>query len=207
MNHQTSECPKVIANSLFQVQCLVGTLGYDSNNEYAKYKYVSIDKYYEKLRPLLNDAGLMIIPDEVDNQISEDRKIFKATYQFTILHKDGAVWTYPIRRTIALPFTGAQSCGSALSYAEKIAMRTIFKINSGERDDADMLEQGDLSVLTDKQKSEIDKLYDKANLDKDETLALYKWLKVSDLHQIKPDQFENLIAALKRKASDGKAEV
>lgn len=207
MNHQSTECPKVIAQSMFQVQCLVGTLGYDSNNEYAKYKYVSIDKYYEKLRPLLNDAGLMIIPDEVESEISDDRKVFKATFQFTILHKDGAVWTYPIRRTIALPFTGAQSCGSALSYAEKIAMRTIFKINSGERDDADMLEQGDLSVLTEKQRNEIDALFDKAKLTTEELDALYKWLKVNDLHAIKPDQFDNLIAALKRKASDGKSKV
>lgn len=207
MNHQANGCPKVIANSLFQVQCLVGTLGYDSNNEYAKYKYVSIDKYYEKLRPLLNDAGLMIIPDEVESSISEDRKVFKATFQFNILHKDGSVWNYPIRRTIALPFTGAQSCGSALSYAEKIAMRTIFKINSGERDDADMLEQGDLSVLTEKQKNEIDALFDKAKLETEEVDALYKWLKVTDLHAIKPDQFDNLISALKRKASDGKSKV
>ena len=146
----------------------------------------------------------MIIPDEVENEISADRKIFKATFQFTILHKDGAVWTYPIRRTIALPFTGAQSCGSALSYAEKIAMRTIFKINSGERDDADMLEQGDLSILTDKQKDEIDKLFAEAKLETEEVDALYKWLKVTDLHSVHPDQFENLTAALKRKASEKK---
>ena len=201
MNHQSTECPKVIANALFQIQSQIGTLGYDSNNEFAKYKYVSIDKYYEKLRPLLNDAGLMIIPDEVHNEISEDRKIFKATYQFTILHKDGAVWTYPIRRTIALPFTGAQSCGSALSYAEKIAMRTIFKINSGERDDADMLEQGDMSVLTDKQKAEIDKLVEEAKMTEDDMDALHKWLKVKDLHNTHPEQYDNLIGALKRKVS------
>lgn len=199
MNYQSHECPKVIANALFQIQSQIGTLGYDSNNDFAKYKYVSIDKYYEKMRPLMNEAGIMIIPDELESSLSEDRKLYRAVYQFTVMHKDGAVWNFPIRRSITLPFTGAQSAGSALSYVEKIAMRTIFKINSGERDDADMLEQSDFSALTDKQKDEIDKLYDKANLDKDETLALYKWLKVSDLHDTHPDQYDNLIAALKRK--------
>ncbi len=205
-NHQSSECPKVIANALFQIQSQIGTLGYDSNNDFAKYKYVSIDKYYEKMRPLMNEAGIMIIPDELESSLSEDRKLYRALYQFTILHKDGATWNFPIRRSITLPFTGAQSAGSALSYVEKIAMRTIFKINSGERDDADMLEQSDFSTLTDKQKDQIDKLFAEAKLETKEVDALYKWLKVTDLHSVHPDQFENLTAALKRKSSEKKGD-
>jgi hypothetical protein len=200
MNHQTSECPKVIANALFQIQSQISTLGYDSTNDFSKYKYVSIDKYYEKMRPLMNEAGIMIIPDELESSLSEDRKLYRAVYQFTIIHKDGAVWNFPIRRSITLPFTGAQSAGSALSYVEKIAMRTIFKINSGERDDADMLEQNDFAVLTQSQKDEIDKLVEKAKLSDEDMDALYKWLKVEDLHETSPEQFKNLCDSLKRKA-------
>jgi len=142
----------------------------------------------------------MIIPDELESSLSEDRKLYRAVYQFTIMHKDGAVWNFPIRRSITLPFTGAQSAGSALSYVEKIAMRTIFKINSGERDDADMLEQADFTSLTLKQKNEIDKLLEKVELSDEEMDSLYKWLKVKDLHDTHPEQYDNLIAALKRKA-------
>ena len=200
MNHQSNECPKVIANALFEIQSKIGTLGYDSNNEFSKYRYVSIDKYYEKMRPLMNEAGIMIIPDELESSLSEDRKLYRAVYQFTIMHKDGAVWNFPIRRSITLPFTGAQSAGSALSYVEKIAMRTIFKINSGERDDADMLEQADFTSLTLKQKNEIDKLLEKVELSDEEMDSLHKWLKVKDLHDTHPEQYDNLIAALKRKA-------
>ena len=202
MNHQSNECPKVIANALFEIQSQIGTLGYDSNNDFAKYRYVSIDKYYEKMRPLMNDAGIMIIPDELESSLSEDRKLYRAVYQFTIVHKDGAVWNFPIRRSITLPFTGAQSAGSALSYVEKIAMRTIFKINSGEKDDADMLEQSSFAVLTDKQKDEIDKLVGEAKLSKEDLMALYKWQKVTDLHDIDAEQFDNLIGALKRKKAE-----
>lgn len=175
-------------------------MGYDSDNEYAKYKYVSIDKYYEKMRPLMNEAGIMIIPDELESSLSEDRKLYRAVYQFTIIHKDGAVWNFPIRRSITLPFTGAQSAGSALSYVEKIAMRTIFKINSGEKDDADMLKQEDFTTLTQEQKDKIDELVEKAKLSDEDMDALYKWQKVEDLHDIHPDQFENLTGALKRKS-------
>jgi len=39
---KSNECPKVIANALFQVQTQIGTLGYDSSNDFSKYKYVSI---------------------------------------------------------------------------------------------------------------------------------------------------------------------
>jgi len=202
MNHQSNECPKVIANALFEIQSQIGALGYDSNNDFAKYRYVSIDKYYEKMRPLMNEAGIMIIPDELESSLSEDRKLYRAVYQFTIMHKDGAVWNFPIRRSITLPFTGAQSAGSALSYVEKIAMRTIFKINSGERDDADMLEQADFTSLTLKQKNEIDKLLEKVELSDEEMDSLYKWLKVKDLHDTHPDQFDNLIGALKRKKAE-----
>jgi len=200
MNHQTSDCPKIIANALFEIQSQIGTLGYDSDNGYANYKYVSIDKYYEKMRPLMNEAGIMIIPDELESSITDDRKLYRAVYQFTIIHKDGAVWNFPIRRSITLPFTGAQSAGSALSYVEKIAMRTIFKIDSGEKDDADMLKQEDFSTLTQEQKDKIDELVEKAKLSDEDMNALYKWQKVEDLHEIDSDQFENLIGALKRKS-------
>lgn len=204
MNHQTNECPKVIANALAEVQSKIKTIGFDSNNEFAKYKYVSIDKYYEVVRPLLVDAGIMIIPDEEDSSVSEDRKLYKTRIRFTILHKDGAYWDFPIRRTVILPYTGAQSCGSALSYAEKFCMRTLFKMTTGE-EDADALAPQSMAILTQAQKDQIDKLVDKANLSETELLRLYQWLKIEDLHQVNPEQYENLIGALKRKAnSNGK---
>jgi hypothetical protein len=187
---KSSECPKVIANALFDIQSKIGALGYDSDNGFANYRYVSIDKYYEKIRPLMNDAGIMIIPDELESSLSEDKKLYRAVYQFTIIHKDGAVWNFPIRRSITLPFTGAQSAGSALSYLEKIAMRTIFKINSGDKDsiDADSLEQEDFSPLDDEQKDNINQLLKETNADVDAFLKHYEIESVQDMSQAVYDQ-------------------
>ncbi len=189
-NQKSSECPKVIANALFQIQEAIGTLGYDSNNDFANYRYVSIDKYYETIRPLMNDAGIMIIPDELESSISDDRKLYRAVYQFTVVHKDGAVWNFPIRRSITLPFTGAQSAGSALSYLEKIAMRTIFKINSGDKDsiDADSLEQEDFSPLDDEQKDNINQLLKETNANVDVFLKHYEIESVQEMSQAVYDQ-------------------
>ena len=184
-NQKSSECPKVIANALFQVQKQIATLGYDSTNDFSNYNYVSIDKYYEKMRPLMNDAGILIIPDELESSISEDKKLYRAVYQFTVIHKDGAVWNFPIRRSITLPFVGAQSSGIALSYLEKIAMRTIFKINSGDKDsiDADSLEQQDFSPLDDEQKDNINQLLKETNADVDAFLKHYEIESVQDMSQ------------------------
>ena len=204
MNHQSSDCPKMIANALFQIQGAIDTLGYDSDNNFANYRYVSIDKYYQEIRPLMNEAGILIIPDELESSVSDDRKLYRAVYQFTILHKDGAVWNFPIRRSITLPFTGAQSAGSALSYLEKITMRTIFKINSADQDsiDAASLEKVDFSTLTEDQKAEIDKAVEEAeksgNFTDEDWSKLRKWQHVENIHDIQPEHFDNVIKGLNK---------
>lgn len=129
-----NECPEQIASSIHEVQTLVKQLVHDSKNDYANYKYVSIDAYYEAVRPWLNTAGLTIIPNELESQISPDGRTLKMTFEFIFIHKSGATWLTPIKRTVYLPYTGAQSCGSALSYAEKFILRTTFKIPTGEYD-------------------------------------------------------------------------
>ena len=200
MNHQSNQCPKSVASALAKVQANVKTMGFDSNNAFAKYKYVSIDKYYDVVRPLLVDAGLMIIPDEEESDISDDRKVYKTRIKFTILPESGEYWDFPIRRTVILPFTGAQSCGSALSYAEKFCMRTLFKMTTGE-EDADALAPQDFSALTDDQRQKVKDLMEQATLNDDERDKMYKWLKIKDLDDVKPEQYENLVSALKRKIS------
>lgn len=198
---KSSECPKVIANALFQIQTEIDQLGYDSTNQFANYGYVSIDKYYAKMRPLMTNAGILIIPDELESSLSEDRKLYRAVYQFTVVHKDGAVWNFPIRRSITLPFTGAQSAGSALSYLEKITMRTIFKINSGDKDsiDADSLEQEDFSPLNDEQIKKINDLLEETDADVDKFLNLYEVESVQEISQAFFDQALSVLEDRKEK--------
>jgi len=130
----TTQIPKQIAEAMFSVQTKVKKLVHDSKNDFQSYNYVSIDAYYEAIRPLLNEAGLMIIPNEEEAAISPDGKTYKVRFAFIIAHQSGEVWDTPIKRTVYLGYGGAQSCGSALSYAEKFIMRTLFKIPTGEYD-------------------------------------------------------------------------
>ena len=130
------DCPKVVAEALYKIQFQVIKLVNDASNDFQSYKYVSIDSYYEAIRPLLNDAELMLVPNEIESQISADGKTVKFVYEFIVLHRSGAIWNVPIRRTVYIQYGGAQSCGAALSYAEKFIMRTVFKIPTGEYDPA-----------------------------------------------------------------------
>jgi len=128
------QCPKQIAEALIKVKSQVKPLIHDAKNEFNNYGYTSIDGYYEQLRPLLVDAGLLIIPTEESAQVAPDQKTLKVTFSFYLVHESGEVWDFPIRRTVYLNYGGAQSCGSALSYAEKFVLRTLFKIPTGEAD-------------------------------------------------------------------------
>lgn len=128
------DCPEVVASAMLQVQKAIKSLAHDATNDFNGYGYVSIDGYYEAIRPLLNEAELMIVPNEVETMIGGDGKTQKVVFEFIILHGSGVAWNVPIRRTVYINYSGAQSSGAALSYAEKFILRTLFKIPTGEHD-------------------------------------------------------------------------
>ena len=126
--------PKSIATAITKITQSLEGLNHDSENKFASYRYVSIDEYYRATRKHLSDNGLIIIPSEEDAGLSPDGKTLKMVFSFHLAHTSGDVWDIPIRRTVYIPYTGAQSCGSAISYAEKFVMRTLFKLPTGENE-------------------------------------------------------------------------
>lgn len=140
------EPPAEISEALLSIQRKIPQqLGHDSKNNHQNYGYVSIDKYYQCMRPLLNDEGLIILPQEVTSKMSQDGSTYMVTFEFFIVHESGKMWHFPIRRSVTLKYTGAQTSGMALSYAEKFFMRTVFKMATGEAD----LEQSEPMVSND----------------------------------------------------------
>ena len=106
-------------------------------NDYQHYNYVSIDAYYEAIPKLAAKNGLFWRMTESDwnflPDIGKDGAI-KVTYEFDMMHKSGACIEGYSRFTIIHPIQGAQTAGSAASYAEKLMMRITFKIVTGEKD-------------------------------------------------------------------------
>jgi len=129
-----TEIPKEIAEALFATAKAVADnpLVKNMSNEFAKFKYVPIDGYYAAIPPLALKHGLFWRCRETE--VGGEGKTFKFQYSFDLIHEGGAtVEGYDIV-TIYHPAQGAQSSGSARSYADKLFMRTAFKCVTGEKD-------------------------------------------------------------------------
>ena len=129
-----TEIPKEIAEALFATAKAVADnpLLKDMQNEFAKFAYVPIDSYYAAIPPLALKNGLFWRCREME--VGGEGKTFRFQYSFDLIHEGGAtVEGYDIV-TIYHPAQGAQSSGSARSYADKLFMRTAFKCVTGEKD-------------------------------------------------------------------------
>lgn len=146
--------PTKISKAIIDVMKAVKKLERSESNKFASYKYASIDDFLEDLRPKLSDAGLSILVNEiVSNQftvpeikkdITVDSLFVHYAYDFYLAHLECEEIFGPIRRTVDLRFVGPQTSGQAQSYCEKMFMRSLFKVATGELD-ADQQEQGDFT--------------------------------------------------------------
>jgi hypothetical protein len=126
-----------IAAAIIAVTKQVGRLGNDDRNPHGGYGYVSVDKMYERIGPLMAEAGIALLIDETEHEIRASDKsgnpwLF-AKYELRFLHASGVLGPR-LRRSLALPISGPQAFGSAQSYVEKQFLRQVFKVPTGERD-------------------------------------------------------------------------
>jgi len=96
------------------------------------------------VRPLCVEAGLLIVPDEERCEIVGEWLVLKFSFMLSL--KDGETWDHrPTRTVMVTSKMGAQAFGAAQSYALKQFMRGIFQIATGDGEDGDTHEHGDLS--------------------------------------------------------------
>lgn len=137
-----------IAVAMMKIAQAVPQLGKADRNAFAKYNYVSIDKYYETIGRLAAANGIMWQPREistvVEREIGKDGAL-RITYAFDLYHESGDSIEEFAKFTILHPIQGAQTAGSALSYADKLFMRSAFKVVTGESD-ADASDPDDLKI-------------------------------------------------------------
>lgn len=119
----------------------IGQLGKGDMNPHGRYKYVSIDTYYEKVSSVAAKHGLAWVAREVAFEMMPSvgkTGMIQATYSITLMHISGDVIPDFTRITIVHPIQGAQTVGSAMSYLDKVFMRQLFSVATGEKDsDAD----------------------------------------------------------------------
>lgn len=147
MSDQTiasGEAPaKEVIESIIKTSNELGSLRKEAENVSGPrhYGYVPIDTFYEKVAPIARSNGLTWKAREVYSGLVEHMgsrgttNALLVTYEFDLLHgPTGTIWGNFYRMSIFHPLQGAQTAGSAISYAEKQFMREVFKIVTGEQD-------------------------------------------------------------------------
>ena len=127
----------------------LGRVGKGAFNQHGNYRFVSIDKYYETAGVEAANAGLTWVLKEDSFEVvasAGPKPLIKATYIVDLFHSSGATLPGFSKLSIIHPIQGAQTVGSAMSYADKVFMRQLFKVATGE-EDADSTNPSDLDYL------------------------------------------------------------
>jgi hypothetical protein len=114
-------------------------------NQHGGYAYVSIDDYFEQAAAVAHDNGLSWSMREVSSEtvVVGEKMVagkavptwaFKVKYEFDLMHVSGVYLESFFSTTILHPLQGAQTAGSAMSYAAKLFMRNVFTVVTGEQD-------------------------------------------------------------------------
>lgn len=145
---------KEISSAVITAMQEVAMLKKGDENKFANYKYTSIDDFLEALRPKLAKAGLVVLSNEVEivsyavpevKGGKEVRATFnRYVYEFYLASPKTDEVYGPIRRSVDLRFVGAQTSGQAQSYSEKMFLRSLLKVATGDKD-ADDQEQGNFT--------------------------------------------------------------
>lgn len=122
----------------------VRVIGKSERNKFDGYDFASIDKFLMLVNPICGRNGLfpIVAQREVefyDNTNSKGTKSVWARFFFdvTLYHSSGETLG-PVNMMVAVPMNGAQTSGSAQSYALKQFFRSTFMIPTGDKDDADL---------------------------------------------------------------------
>ena len=115
----------------------------DDRNPHGNYSFASIDAFLDMCRPICSEHGLHPQVNSVNSETfnAGNGKLWaKFSYLIAMGHVSGET-TEPVGMDVMLPLTGAQTSGSAQSYAVKQFLRGLLLISTGDKDDVDLKPQ------------------------------------------------------------------
>lgn len=135
--------PPEIAKAIVAVMAKIKPLEKDAGGSGGvRYKYVSVDQFYELVGRSMAEAGIFLVAFEHSIDIrtrssTDDRGGVREStwlsivFDLMIYHESGAEFG-PIQRTTQVVASGPQSYASAQSFVEKYFLRALFKIPTGD---------------------------------------------------------------------------
>jgi hypothetical protein len=205
--------PPEIAKAVIAVMREVKKLGKEGNNTFQRYKFTSVDQFYEALGPLMASHGLFDVAIErssaVDvREVADDKGNIKKSawlavdVDFWLYHESGSSYG-PIPRHIQVQATGAQSYASAQSYVEKYFLRNLFKVPTGDVDEIDTSQQAGLPAppstifITPEQVEELDEIL--VSLNEKVQEGFKKYFGVEFLGRLPASEYDFALKSLKAK--------
>jgi hypothetical protein len=204
---------QTIHRALIKAMSEVTKVQKSSRNVEQKYDFASIDDFLAMAGPICAANGLYTVMDESDVAEFERQGKYGVTHWLrvrfclTTYHESGASLP-PVYRTVEVIRTGAQSFGSAQSYALKQYLRGLLLIPTGDKDDADFAEKGEgapspvqqgkkaPAKMTADQFQQITGLIERTASDEAKLCAYFK---VAELHDLTAQQADQTIAMLTKK--------
>ena len=166
-------------------------LGKEDKNQHQNYSFVSIDKFLEHVNPICAKHKLFpsVNMEHVEYYNASSRngeqQWGRFNFEITLIHESGE--SLPkTKLTVPLQINGAQSSGSAQSYALKQYFRSLFMIPTGDKDDADFRAQVDhIEVIETKQVTFLEAEIEKLDVDKNKFCQFFKISSVNNLPKSK----------------------
>ena len=176
-------------------------------NSHGNYSFASVDAFLDMCRPICAEHGLHPQVDSVGTETfgAGNGKLWaKFSYRLAMGHVSGEK-TDPVGMDVMLPLTGAQTSGSAQSYAVKQYLRALLLISTGERDDPDFHPPAPNDGV-EGQAYDLDALETKIRTFKSLT-GLNAWIGemnpvLTAMHKAKPDDYNRFYAFWKKQEKD-----
>jgi len=108
------------------------SLAKTSFNQHANYSYASIDDFYQVISPIMRKHGLTMLVSETAPAALLTDKVMLFSFSIELLHYSGG--RYCVGMSVPHHLQGAQTAGSAQSYAVKCFLRSTFGLATGEAD-------------------------------------------------------------------------
>ena len=168
----------------------------NADNKFGGYKYRSAEQILQAVKPMLEEKGLVLVmtdrPEEIGNRVYVHSVVaLKDAETGNTIETVGA---YAREDENLKGMTQAQITGACSSYARKYALNGLFAIDN--TDDPDVLNDGDITMMTPAQK----KLLDDLKTDWDKAL---EYLGLTNIEEITELQADALIKAkLKKEKKD-----
>ncbi len=128
MGIQFSQTTGSLFKAVMNLQQECGIIGKDANNPHFKSEYVSLEKLWTTLKPLLKKHGLLVIQTP---GLVQDGKLAMET---SIIHQDSGEFMISVGQ-MPVGREGPQAVGSAITYARRYFLACCLSVVAGDEDD------------------------------------------------------------------------